>query len=138
LRPAPLPVLDQIAEQLAAPADAAFEEREAQVRKASRHAAEEQGLRHAVAGRGEMTDVVEREVGRAVAFAVGAAAGMERRRDPEVATLLPHGVVVVVAVEAELVEALRIAGEVGGRVLRVRDRSADTAAEHADLRAELL
>ena len=131
-------MLDQVAEQLAAPADAAFEEGEAQIGEAPGHAAEEQRLGDVVAGRGEVTDMVEGEVGRAVALAIGAAAGMEGRRDAELAALLPQRVVVVFAVEAELIEALRIAGEIGGGALGVRDRPAHAAAEHADLRAELL
>src|SRR3989442_5080294 len=107
---APLPVLDQVAEQLAAPADAALEEREAQIGEAPGHAAEEQRLSDVVTGRGEVADVVESEVGRAVALAIGAAASMEGRRDTKLAALLPERVVVVVAVEAELIEALSIAG----------------------------
>ena len=62
---------------------------------------------------------------------------MEGRRDAELAAFLPQRVVVVLAVEAELIEALGIAGEVGGGALGVRDRPAHAAAEHADLRAEL-
>src|SRR2546430_11288713 len=107
-------MLDQVTEQLAAPADAALEEREAQVGEAPGHAAEEQRLGDVVAGRGEVTDVIEGEVGRAVALAIGAAAGMEGRRDAELAAFLPHRIVVVVAVESQLIEALGIAGEVGG------------------------
>src|SRR5262249_36213162 len=87
LGPAPLPMLDQVTEQLAAPADAALEEREAQIGEAPSHAPEEERLGDVVAGRGEVTDVVEGEVGRAVALAVGAAAGMEGRRDAELAAL---------------------------------------------------
>src|SRR5262249_8115323 len=75
---------------------------------------------------------------RTVTLAIGAAAGVEGRRDPELAALLPERVVIVFTVEAELVEALRIAGEVRARVLRVRDRPAHAAADHADLRTELL
>src|SRR5262245_13479052 len=138
LRPPPLPVLDEIAEELAAPADAAFEEGETQVWEPSGHAAEEQGLGHVVAGRGEVTDVVEREVGRAVALAIGAAAGVKGRRDRELAALLPERVVIVFTVEAELIEAQRIAGDVGGGVLGARNRPAHAAAEHTDLRTELL
>src|SRR5215470_17482962 len=134
---APLPVLDQVAEELAAPADATLEEREAEVREPPGHPTEEKRLGHVVAGVGEVADVVEREVGWAVAFAVGAAACMEGRGDAELAALLPQRIVVVLAVDAELIEALGVAGEVGGGALGVRDRPADSAAEHADLRAEL-
>src|SRR5262249_44157994 len=108
---APLPVLDQIAEQLAAPADATLEEGEAQVREAPGQPAEKQRLGDVVASVGEVADVVEREVRRAVALAVRAASGMEGRRDAELAALLPERVVVVLAVDAELIEALGIAGE---------------------------
>src|SRR5262249_10908815 len=131
----PLPMLDQVAEQLAAPADAALEKREAQIGEAPGHAAEEQRLGDVVAGRGEVADVIEGKVGRAVALAIGAAAGMEGRGDAELTALLPERVVVVLAVESELIEALGVAGEVGGRALGVRDRPAHAAAEHADLRA---
>ncbi len=62
---------------------------------------------------------------------------MEGGRDAEVAALLPERVVVVLAVETELIEALGIAREVGGGALGVRDRPAHTAAEHADLCAQL-
>src|SRR5207245_3010291 len=78
---APLPMLDQVTEELAAPADAALEEREAQIGEAPGHAAEEQRLSDVVTGRGEVADVVESEVGRAVALAIGAAASMESRRE---------------------------------------------------------
>jgi hypothetical protein len=50
-------VLDQL-ERLGQ-ADAALEEREAQIGEAPGHAAEEQRLGDVVAGRGEVTDVVE-------------------------------------------------------------------------------
>src|SRR4029077_12176266 len=122
-----------VTEQLAAPAHAALEEREAQIGEAPGHAAEEQRLGDVVAGRGEVTDVVEGEVGRAVALAIGAAAGMEGRGDAELAALLPERVVVVVAVDAELVEAHGIAREIARGSLGVRDRPAHAAAEHADL-----
>src|SRR5262245_24057509 len=114
LRPPPLPVLDEIAEELAAPADTAFEEGETQVWEPSGHAAEEQGLGHVVAGRGEVTDVVEREVGRAVALAIGPAAGVEGRRDAELAAFPPQRVVVVFDVEAELIEGVGVTGVIGG------------------------
>src|SRR5262245_57135309 len=77
LSAAPLPMLDQVTEQLAAPTDAALEEREAQVGKAPGYAAEEQRLGDAVACRGEVTDVIEGEVRRAVTLAIRAAACME-------------------------------------------------------------
>ena len=50
-------MLDQIAKQLAGPADAAFEEREAQFREAPGDAAEEDRLGGRMPGCSEMTDV---------------------------------------------------------------------------------
>src|SRR6185437_15051258 len=111
-----------------APADAAFEKGKTQIGEAPRHAAEEQGLGDIVPGRREMADMVEGEIGRAVALAVAAPAGMEGRGDPQFAAFLPDRVVIVLAVEAELVETLGIAGEVGGGVLRMGDRPAHAAA----------
>ena len=97
-------MLDQIGEQLAAPADPAFEKAEAQIGEAPRHAAEEQGLGDGMAGGGEMADMVEGEVRRRIAQAEAAAAGVEGRRDLQLAAFLPDRVVIVLAVDAELVE----------------------------------
>ena len=102
---APLPMLDQVAEQLAAPAGPALEKGETQIGEAPGHAAEEQRLGDGVPGRGEMADMVEGEVRRRVALAVAAAAGVEGGRDLQLAAFLPERVVIVVAVDAELVEA---------------------------------
>src|SRR5262245_16533405 len=135
---APFPMFDQVAEELAAPAYAALEKSEAEIGKTPRHAAQEQRLRHGVAARGEMADMVEGEVGRAVALAVAAAAGMERRGDPEFAAFLPQWVVIVFAVQAELVEALGEPDDVGVGAFGRLERAANAAAEHADSCAELL
>src|SRR5205807_1259515 len=83
-------------------------------------------------------DVVEREVARGVAQPQAAAAGVEGRRDLELAALLPDQVVVVVAVEAELVEMRGEAGDFGVDALGPRQWPPDPAAEHPDLGAELL
>ena len=136
-------MLDQIGEKLAAPADAAFEEAEAQIREAPRDAAEEQPLRHRVPGRREMADMVEGEIARVVAQSEAAAAGVEGRRDAEFAAFLPDRIVIVVAVEAELVVQHRVARHLrvqtlGHGFLGSRQWPRDAAAEHADLRAELL
>src|SRR5579885_243100 len=101
-------MLDQVAEQLAAPADAAFEEGEAQIGEAPGDTAEEQRLGDVVPGRSEMADMVAREVGRAHPLAIAAAAGVEGRGDAEFPAFLPDRVVVIVAVESELVEAERV------------------------------
>ena len=98
--PAPLPVLDQIGKELAAPADAALQEPEVHVGEAPRHPAKEQRLGHRVTGRGKVADMVKGEVARGVAQAEAAAAGVKSRRHLQLAAFLPDRVVVVVAVEA--------------------------------------
>src|SRR5205823_6275744 len=57
---APLPMLDQIGEELAAPADAALEETEIDIGKAPGDAAEEQALGHGMPGGRKVADVVIR------------------------------------------------------------------------------
>src|SRR5439155_22411207 len=94
---APLPVLDEIAEELAGPADAALEEREPQLREASRDAAEEDRLGDGVAGGGEMTDMVVDEVRRRHPQPLIAARAVERRRDAELLALCPDGMVDMLA-----------------------------------------
>src|SRR5438552_2071002 len=96
-------MLDQIGEELAAPADAAFQKAKAQIGEAPGDAAEEEALGDGVAGGGEMADMVEGKVRRVVAQAKTAPAGVKGRRDAELAAFPPDLVVVVVAVEAELV-----------------------------------
>src|SRR5438105_11762683 len=102
-------MLEQIGEQLTAPADAAFQKAEAQIGEAPGHAAEEQALSDGMPGRREMADMVEGEVRRVVAQTEAAAAGVKGRRDTKLAAPLPHRVVVVIAVEAELVIEHRMA-----------------------------
>src|SRR5205807_4459926 len=130
-------MLDQIGEQLAAPADAAFEKPKMHVREAPRHAAEEQRLGHGMPGGGEMADVVVGEIARAIAQPQAAAAGVEGRRHLQLAAFLPDRVVIVVAVETELVVMGGEASDFGFDALGSRKRATDAAAEHADLRAEL-
>src|SRR5439155_13486517 len=101
-----LPVADEVRVEHARPADAALEEGEVQVREPARHAAEEEGLRDRVAGRGEVTDVVEAEVRRRVAEQDRARAVVKARRDAELAALDPHRIVVVVAVDDDHVVPL--------------------------------
>src|SRR5438046_10102917 len=113
-------MLDQIGKKLAAPADAALQKAKAQIGEAPGDAAEEEALGDGVAGRGEMADMVEGEVRRVVAQPETAAAGMEGRGDPELAAFAPDLVVIVIAVEAELVVQHRVArglrvGDPGGR-----------------------
>src|SRR5207237_4482460 len=138
LEVAPLPMLHQIAEQLRAPADAAFEEGEAQFREAPGDTAEEDALGGGMAGIGEMADMVVGEVGRRIAQRLVAAGAVEGRRDADFAAFLPHRVVVVDAVDAEhLIPDRETVGV--GMPLRDRIRLArHRATEHANLGAELL
>src|SRR5262245_29650700 len=131
-------MLDQIGEELAAPSDAALEKPEIEVREPPRHAAAEQRLGHGVARGSEMPDMVVGEIAGGVAQAEAAAAGVEGRRDLQLAAFLPDRVVVVVAVEAELVIMCREAGDFRVDPLGCRQWPPDPAAEHADLGAELL
>src|SRR5207302_9374198 len=123
-------MLHQVGEQLAAPADPALEEAEAQIGEAPGHAAEEEPLGDRMAGGGEMADMIEGEVARVVAQAEAAAAGVEGRGDAELAAFLPDHVVVVIAVEAELVvehgveRDMRIKAR--GHRLRPRNDSTET------------
>ena len=64
--------------------------REVQIGEAPRHAAEEQRLGDGVAGVGKMADMVEGEIARRIAQAEAAAAGVEGRRDAELAAFLPE------------------------------------------------
>src|SRR5207248_2682129 len=100
---AALPMFHEVGEQLAAPADAAFEEAEPQIRETPGDAAEEEALGDGMAGGGEVADMVEREVARVVAQAKAAPAGVEGRRNAELAAFLPDHIVVVIAVQPELV-----------------------------------
>src|SRR5215472_7659513 len=131
-------MLDQIGEKLAGPAGAAFEKAKTQIREATRHAAKEQGLGDRVAGGGEVADMVEREVARGVAQAEAAAAGVESRGDLQFTALPPDRIVVVVAVEAELVEMRGKATDFGVDAFGPRQWPPDPAAKHADLGAQLL
>src|SRR5262249_48704119 len=135
---APFPMLQQVAEQLRAPADPAFQEREAQLRETPGNAAEEDALGRGVAGIREMADMVVGEVGWAIAKRLIAAGRVEGRGDPELAAGLPDRVVIVDAVDAEHLVPDR--ETVGVHVLALGDRSRlarHRAAEHSDLGAEL-
>src|SRR4029077_19229186 len=69
--------------------------------------------------------------------AKAAAAGVESRRDLELTAFAPDQVVIVVAVEAELVIMRGKAGDFGVVPFGPRQWPPDPAAEHADLRAQL-
>src|SRR5712664_4365312 len=134
---APFPVLGQVAEQLAGPAHAAFEEGESKVREAPGHPTQEDRLGDRVAGGREMPDVVVDEVGWRQPQALIAARAVEGRGDAELLALRPDRIVVVVTVESQHVvpdrETRRI--WIGRRDRRNAPRHA--AAEHAHLRPEL-
>src|SRR4029450_647383 len=89
------PVADQIGEEGARPAHPALEEREVDLGEAARDAAEEDGLGHRLAGRGEVTDVVVAEVRRRVPEQDRARAVVEARRDAKLAALRPDRIIVV-------------------------------------------
>ena len=74
---AAFPVLDEVTEQLAAPADTALEEREVELGEAPRDTAEEDRFRNGVPRRREMADVVVDEVAGRVAQTLSARAAVE-------------------------------------------------------------
>src|SRR5271169_1445072 len=90
-----------------------------------------------MAGIGKMADMVEGEIARRIAHAIAAPAGMKGRGDAELAAFLPERVVIMVAVDAELVEGLGMAGDFRIGPACGRQLPAHPAAEHADLAAEL-
>src|SRR6266550_6952793 len=120
LRATPLPMLNHIAEKLTAPADAAFEEGEAQFGEAPRYAAEEDRLGDGMAGGREMADMVVDEIRRRVAQPLAACAAVEGRRNAELDAFLPHGVVIVRAVDRQHVIRYReaLAFRIVGRSCR--------------------
>src|SRR5215472_16653568 len=90
-----------------------------------------------MAGGGKVADMVKGEVARGVAQAEAVAAGVESGRHLEFAAFLPDRVVVVIAVEAQLIVMRRKAGDFGIDTLGPRQWPPDAAAEHPDLGAEL-
>src|SRR5215472_1937466 len=124
---APLPVLDQIGKELGGPADPAFEKGEIDIRETPRDPAQEQRLGDRMAGGGEMADMVEGEIARRVAQAKAAAAGVKGWRHLELAAFLPDRVVIVVAVEPDLVIMHGKAGDLGGETLGGRQLPPDGA-----------
>ena len=110
-----LPVLDDVDQQRAGPADAALEEGDVQIGEAPGDAAEEQRLAQPVHALGEEADVVEDVAGdrRERVRRDVADAAVEDRREAAVAQGLPDRVVVVRAVEAEGVEPVRLTWHAG-------------------------
>ncbi len=91
-----------------------------------------------MAGGGEMADVVVREIGRRQTQALTARGAVEGRCDAQFDAFRPDRVVVVVAVDAEHVVPHRKARGVGVVGGGRRHFARHVAAEHADLRAQLL
>src|SRR5262249_21007633 len=135
---ASLPMLGEVGEELTTPARATFEEGEIELGEAPRHTAEEERLGDSLPGIGKMTDVVERIVARRRAQGEAAAGGMKSRRDAKFAAFLPHGVVVIIAIETELVETHGELRELHARAARGREGTRYAARHHADLEAQLL
>ena len=129
-------MLDQIGVELAGPAHPALEEGELQVREAASHPTKEECLAHCLASRGKVANVVVDEVRRRVAQSKPSSAGVEGRRYAELDALGPHGIVVVLAVDAEHVEP-----DGSARRLRMlpsrRNRAAHHAGHQDDFEAEL-
>src|SRR6516162_1545841 len=94
-------MLDQIAEQLGAPARTPFEKGEAQLREAPGHAAEENRLGDGMTGGREVADVVVDKVGRRQAQSLAATAAVKGRGNAELDAFRPDRVVVIEAVDAE-------------------------------------
>src|SRR5215469_9186960 len=84
-----------------------------------------------------MANVIEGEIARGVAQPQATAAGVESRRHLELPAFLPDRVVVVIAVQTELVVMSGKASDFGVDTLRRWQRPPDAAAKHADLGAEL-
>src|SRR5215472_12769457 len=126
-------MLDQIAQQLGAPASAAFEKGEVELRETTGHPAEKNRLGDGMTGGGEMADVVVDKVGRRQAQALTAAAAVEGRCDAELEAFRPDRVVVVRAVDAEHVVPHRKAARLAILGLSGRDGPRQVAAKHANL-----
>src|SRR5439155_8204781 len=102
-----LPVADDAGVELARPPHTAFEEGEAELREAARHAGEEERAARRLARRREAADVIG-DVARERGPTMPAhRRGMERRRHAQLPAARPDGVVVVRAVRAEGVDPAR-------------------------------
>ena len=113
-----LPVADEPREQRARPRHATLEEPDPQLREPLRHAPEEQGLAQRLVGGRQTVHVVVDVVGDRPGDAVLLERAVHHRRDAEVDARRPERVVVVVAVEAEHVEAVAAGADRTARVAR--------------------
>src|SRR5437764_958897 len=127
-----LPVTDDAGIELAGPPHTAFEEGEAQLGEAARHAGEEERAAGRLAGRREAADVVG-DVARERGPAMPAhRRGMERRRHPQLPAARPDGVVIVGAVGTEGVDPAGAA-----RRTLERERAMNVAREDGGLETQL-
>src|ERR1700678_91404 len=85
------------------PADAAFFKGKFQRGEAARDAAEKERFADTVGSGGEVADLVVHEIGNGDAHAPVEAEGMEGRRQLELDAFGPDGIVIVFAIEAEIV-----------------------------------
>ncbi len=129
---------DEIRVEHAGPADPALEEGEVQVGESPGDPAEEERLAHGVAGGSEVADVVVAEVRRRVAQQDGPRTVVEAGRDLELPALGPHGIVVVVAVDADHVVPLDELRRIGLLLEEGRDGAPHEAPDHDHLVPELL
>ena len=130
-----LPVAREVREQGPGPADTALEEQEPELGKALAHATEEERLADRGRRGREVPDVVVDGVGDRVVERRPFAGGVEARYDAEVATLRPHRVVVVLAVDAERVGPPRETGDLWRTLDQGFDRPLHVARQHHRLEA---
>src|SRR5688572_21357461 len=101
-------MLDEIARERGRPRHSAFEEREGQIGEALRHTTEYEAARDLEHHRRVQAEVVPYEIRRRLHMpAVEGQAAVERDRQSQLTTTLPHRVVVVRAVEPIGVEPMR-------------------------------
>src|SRR6266852_271598 len=105
------PMADQVAVKSAAPAHAAFEERELERRETARHASQEERFAYGLAGGAEMADMVVDEIRGRRAESQTRGCGMESRVDFQFDAFRPYGVVIAWAVDAERVGPNSVAVE---------------------------
>src|SRR6266852_5451854 len=105
------PMADQVAVKRAAPAHAAFEERELERGETARHAGQEERFAYGLAGGAEMADMVVDEIRGRRAESQTRGCGMEGRIDLQFDAFRPYGVVIAGAVDAERVGPNSVAVE---------------------------
>src|SRR4051812_24069966 len=105
--PAFLPVLDHVEVHLACPAHPAFHEAEIQARMTPDDSAQEHAAREGMVRLGEVPDMVVGEVADRGTILPAGAAGVLRHRDAELFAALPERLVVMRAVESDVVAVPR-------------------------------